>query len=1560
MSQGEVDTGDSEPSQNPEFLNQAVELVEDLGDDPPETLISALENAASGDISARDIAIEFGERNLEIDEVELDSQTKSRIRTLAEALTDEYSFAPESVFETVELRSEEDVLATVRDIHEGHEREEAENKITTLLTAAREAGVSVTTRDAIAILEGRDDTSDFEAETSALPTDQHEESAPDDESPEKTNGGDLGPDTRSTDEGTTTDSSSDDTPDESGLSTGSKLNFDSDNAGGEREQSRNSSHQESTQAQESGSTPERHAPSIIPPLDEDSVERPSSNLEAYLATHIYEIGTVHIGDILQRDNSTQTGVSDGSVDSSGTQFNPEPDSEFTDPERADSTNDESVEDSIVSHLEETSPDNLSEEFQTVVDSPTEEENESIGLDLDTEGAEIRVSSPVSETTSSDTSPPSPAPSSVEEESEGNSGGEVGKNSDESELSQSVEPKSTTDNQQIVSSEDQGQEVSADESVFETSKIPPQSDTESTQLGQESETDGPVPDPKGGFDSSSLTGDAHRTEGSRPEAREAGNSVLNIPNYAQDTVDLKFVFDEDDPYLPDDVDASGMVAIDDETYAAITRVKPRNWSILTNDSKHSIIRTFQSSFLLSLDFDIQIKCYSTEFRINDHIETVEATSSPTVEQSDDSPPVAYGRRFYPNWLREFITSNDISQREFYVIVTVSKSQIAEFQDRQALINSLKDTPAIGEIVSQFSSDPTEEITRLQCLRELSNRMEQVKRGLGAIDVEVDPLEERDEALSVIYQYLNDQKPLEGTFSNTPYTSNTQSASGIAFDDMDTQEQGSTTGNGVDESEIVVTDDQSTDDSGLLDPIREKLPWGGDQHETPASEKDIDLGSIDDNLMTKATEELQGEGREITPDALKQKVVELQRQEEDTDEHTSVGIELSSRVRERTVNRAVAPEKIDDAEDMITRVGADGNKRYVREFIIQNLPDSVSYTWLDSLFTGGLETDGAHLNITYQISPYETTSVLSQLESVKGSLKSKKRGKLKKGKINIEEENAKISDIERITTDLKTSSTKLFDFGLYVEVVAESEEALFKGSKEVRQLLKREKTRPVPLYNRQLDEMRTMAPFGRDFAQTTYPIDVQALSRSMPFIDPSVIHPEGVLVGIQESTASPTIVDRFELSGFNWLISGKIGSGKTYLSKLLNCRRYFTDPDTEILIIDPRNEFTDLVRSLDGQIVKFDSGTIINPLEIKQVTDKEALEEMEGHPYTTKINSVVGLLKAHIEDRGTLSKEEEGVLRRAVRFAYLGKGIVKDVETHGNESPIIQDVIDILEHIEQMQDPKEFLDVPAGMEEYISEIQSDTVAKASRSGRSNDRVADWAQNVRLALEDFQPGGQRANLNGQSNVSLDSQVVQFDLTSIPKDDNDIYMHIMLDWLFQRAKANSGRKLVTIDEAHELLDKKMIRQSMNTFVRNSRHYTVGLNLISQTVDEYLKYDSTKEMYDQFDCRALMRHEDLGDAAVESLGLTPAEQQYVLRAQPGRNAEYSQCLLYVSEIGKMQLQIYSSPFEDLIINREKSAYAYLYDRGLISQDEIPKHQRKRVKQALDSPPGQDDINYRI
>jgi len=716
-----------------------------------------------------------------------------------------------------------------------------------------------------------------------------------------------------------------------------------------------------------------------------------------------------------------------------------------------------------------------------------------------------------------------------------------------------------------------------------------------------------------------------------------------------------------------------------------------------------------------------------------------------------------------------------------------------------------------------------------------------------------------------------------------------------------------------------------DSTLARPHADSAPTDHDSHtQTGRSQSDTELAQHSSQSAGSPPSETGNQDTDSEPPS-----------ESRDDEAPHSGVINSRDDYTDRLRANIALDKIEEHESYLKTVTERGDTIYRRVLIVSTYPDELPITWLDEFLTRGVNSNSARLKTTMNLSPLDTGKMIQRLQRVIRSSKTTIMRKQEKGKVNTTEDEQRRQKAKRILKGLKSGTNKTFDTSLYIEISASTVEELDEATSEVRTETRKKGVKLVPLYHRQLQGSLSASLTGEDTVGNTEICDLEALKAFLPFKDPNIMHKTGALFGHNQSTQKPAVIDPWELSGHSISITGKIGVGKSFYAGSLIWSLMFQYPDMETLIIDPRGGLQDIVTARNGDIVDITSGTVLNPLRIEPLADTTQLTQMEGHPWDNKLDSVVSMLRAHFNQ--SLSKRAEGVARRALYYTYLQQGITRDIETHNNPNPTLSEFREILWHMSQGHAPSEFLDVAPEF--------ADSIRKPSNS----DKAQEIAEQLHLGTEEFAPGGQYDNLNGQSTVSLNSQVAMFDLSGVPEDENNLFMQITLDWLFQRAKKTTQKNIIAIDETHYMFRSKQATKMLNLYTRQSRHNQSAMMFMTQTVDEFLRRPAAKDIYDQCDIKALLYHDDLDDDARQALNLTLADLQFINRAKKGETSSYSEALLIVSEIGKLRVRITPDMLTAAVAAKERDPWECVAANGLATPDELPPDKQHLFTQTAET-----------
>ncbi|MCG2692039.1 ATP-binding protein, partial [Microgenomates group bacterium] len=342
-------------------------------------------------------------------------------------------------------------------------------------------------------------------------------------------------------------------------------------------------------------------------------------------------------------------------------------------------------------------------------------------------------------------------------------------------------------------------------------------------------------------------------------------------------------------------------------------------------------------------------------------------------------------------------------------------------------------------------------------------------------------------------------------------------------------------------------------------------------------------------------------------------------------------------------------------------------YFRTLFVSGYPRFVNANWLAPLINYEHS-----LEIAMYIYPIEGKEIMDNLRRKIGEMEAEVQSDVERGRIAQISTKVKLEDAKSLEEQLAKGAEHFFQFGLYITVSAPTLDELNKITQGVQStlgsLLIVTKTASLQMEN----AFKTTLPQAHDRLMITRNMDTTSLATTFPFTSSELTQNQGVLYGINQHNGSLIILDRFSFENANSIILAKSGAGKSFLVKLEALRSLMFD--TEIIIIDPENEYEKLCSAVGGEYVDFsyNSKAKINPFDLSQVYE-EGQNELGQ-----KVLSLHSLFKVIM---GTISPQEEALLDRAIILTYKQKGITPDPATQKNEPPLLEDLYKTLIGMEE---------------------------------------------------------------------------------------------------------------------------------------------------------------------------------------------------------------------------------------------------------------------------------------
>ena len=425
-------------------------------------------------------------------------------------------------------------------------------------------------------------------------------------------------------------------------------------------------------------------------------------------------------------------------------------------------------------------------------------------------------------------------------------------------------------------------------------------------------------------------------------------------------------------------------------------------------------------------------------------------------------------------------------------------------------------------------------------------------------------------------------------------------------------------------------------------------------------------------------------------------------------------------------------------------------FFRTLFVAGYPRYVNANWLEPLISFNHTLD-----ISMYIYPQRSEEILENMKRKIGEMEATIQSDIKRGHVVEPSVQVALEDALGLQQEIAKGAQRFFQFALYVTIPSPNLENLNKTTRQVEATLGSLMIVTKKAVLQMEEGFKTTMPVGQDRLMITRNMDTTSLATTFPFTTSVLTANEGILYGLNEGNGSLIIFDRFSLENANTVVFGKSGSGKSYMVKLEVIRSLMFG--TEVIILDPENEYETLTRALGGEYIKFQfgAGTKINPFDLGLLRVEVGDEENE---LNQKILSLHGFLRVIM---GKLSATEDATLDRALVLTYKQKGITPDPATQTKESPLMEDLYKTL----------------IGMENQIA------IGLADR------------------LEKFVKGSLVGIFDQQTNVEITNPLTVFSIRDLEDELRPIAMYLILDYIWTKVRRSIKRRILIVDEGWYLM---------------------------------------------------------------------------------------------------------------------------------------------------------------
>jgi conjugal transfer ATP-binding protein TraC len=564
-----------------------------------------------------------------------------------------------------------------------------------------------------------------------------------------------------------------------------------------------------------------------------------------------------------------------------------------------------------------------------------------------------------------------------------------------------------------------------------------------------------------------------------------------------------------------------------------------------------------------------------------------------------------------------------------------------------------------------------------------------------------------------------------------------------------------------------------------------------------------------------------------------------------------------------------EGIAKLQDLIAPSAIKITPRYIRvgETLAQTIFVITYPRYLHSNWFSPIINIDMPMDISMFVHPIDTNTILKNLRKTATQVQSQ---------IHIEEERGMVRDpvletaardIDELRDKLQQGTEKFFRFGLYITIYAQDEKELDKQVKAIMAILEAQLVYTKPAVFKTEQGFNSSLPLANDELDIGTSMDSSPLSTTFPFVSSNLSSDEGILYGINRHNNSLVIFDRFGMENGNMVVFAKSGAGKSYLVKLEVLRSLMIG--TEVIIIDPENEYKHLCETVGGAFFKIslNSKNHLNPFDLPKVGEDE-------DPADILRNNVAGLIGLLHLMLGNITPEEESILDRSIRETYE----IKDITAQANlnaldkeDFPTMSDLYQILRNMEGGED------------------------------------------LATRLEKYTEGIFAGFLNNVTNINVDNPMVVFNIRDMEEEMRPIAMYVVLQFIWNEMRTNIRKRIVLVDEAWVMMKYDDAASFLFGIAKRCRKYYTGLTTITQDVNDFLSSRFGKPIVTNSSIQILLKQSPAAiDVIAETFYLTDQEKFLLLESNVGEG-------IFFAGTKHVAIKVVSSYSEDQIITTDPS-----------------------------------------
>lgn len=498
-----------------------------------------------------------------------------------------------------------------------------------------------------------------------------------------------------------------------------------------------------------------------------------------------------------------------------------------------------------------------------------------------------------------------------------------------------------------------------------------------------------------------------------------------------------------------------------------------------------------------------------------------------------------------------------------------------------------------------------------------------------------------------------------------------------------------------------------------------------------------------------------------------------------------------------------------------------KKFMRILFVNKLPKSLTPRFYNRLTT----LDNINLMTTLNITPTNSAKMIKQVDRSLSAMETERLEKIKRaGKNNLDYNYVKdkkletrISNAEQLQYDLQKNNQKIFQNNFMVCIIANSFEELEEQTVRVHEIASEMLVEMRALLWQQLEGLQHTLPLGHNSIQFQRTLTSEATAVNVPFNSKDFLHEHSIFYGRNLVSKNAIFCDRKKLLNGNGCVLATSGAGKSFNVKMLIEQILLRYPEDEVCIIDPQNEYDELLKVFKGQTIKISttSKTHINPFDLD--LNYGLTDGGNNNPIKSKSEYIIAFLESIIGANG-LSGGQKTIIDRCTKLIF------EDYEnSHYQDKTLLPKLPDFYKKLKEQPEQE-------------------------------------AQALALVLERYVTGSLDI-FSKNTNIDIKNRLVSFDISELSQTLQKTGYLVVLDHIQNRLTLNKqiGRYTwIFIDEVHILLANPYSAEYVAKFYKVGRKF-LGMNtIITQNIADMLENEQGRKILSNSEFAVILKQKAL------------------------------------------------------------------------------------------------------